>query len=617
MKPKSARSILNNLRYISANLWKWDRPFFFWGPLKGITFVTLPLLGILLQKSALDGILNHLDFRDFWRMILFLTIASAVTGILYHCASVNFAHYQQPNRMRYLVEIEKIFLKCPYQDAENPKTQIELDKVSDLAGTAAPRVGINGFHNGMYEVFVSLLGLLVFGSIAGRLHILLLFLVAAGAAAVGLVEKRADTRQFQLRMEEAPLQKKQDYFRHKLTKSGAGKDIRSYGLKEWLLQKLFKVLQEKERLQKKQTHLLFQKDAALVGIEILQNGAAICFITLSCIGGAIAISDFFVYLTAVLQLSEYVNKLIKSLDLVKYANLDVTEIRSFLDLVPEDGNSDSEQMFSPDQHEAFEIRFDHVYFKYPNSQDWLYEDLNFTIKKGEKIALVGNNGAGKTTIVKLLCGFYPVTKGRILFDGEDTAALPKSLLYQKISAVFQDIFVLPFSVGKNVALCEENEMEPERVRSCLNLAGISEKLPDLSAPMDKRVYESGIELSGGEKQKLVFARALYKQSGCLILDEPTSALDPMAESRLYQKYHEISAHKTTLFISHRLASTSFCDRILLLDKGRIAEEGTHQELLEKGGIYGEMFHLQSQYYQNTESAGNSSPAAGQEVTGHA
>ena len=253
-----------------------------------------------------------------------------------------------------------------------------------------------------------------------------------------------------------------------------------------------------------------------------------------------------------------------------------------------------------DAGEAFEIRFEHVYFRYPQSTDWLYEDLNFTIQKGEKIALVGNNGAGKTTLVKLLCGFYPVTKGRILFDGADIARMEKGALYERISAVFQDIVVLPFSVGKNVALCGEQEMEPERVYRCLKLAGMDKKLPDLSAMMDKRVHEAGVELSGGERQKLVFARAMYKQSGFLILDEPTSALDPLAESRLYQQYHQILQHKTTLFISHRLASTSFCDRILLLDQGRIAEDGTHEELLKKGGAYAKMFRLQSQYYQEYE-----------------
>lgn len=596
MNQKSRYTIQSNLRFLSMDLWKRDRPFFFWGVLKGAAVVALPLLAILLQKSALDGILNHWQFSDFLRVVLLLTTASAAAGVLKHVSTVEMAHYQGLNRMRFLVEMEKVFLRCPYQEAENPRTQVELDRVSDLIGTSAPRTGINGMHNGMYEVFVSVLGLAVFGSMVGKLHFLLLLLVAAGAFGIGMVERRADARSFDLRMQEAPMQKKQEYFRNQLSKSAAGKDIRTYGCQDWLLQKLSAVVEKKEQLQKKQVDTLFWKDTALLGIEILQNAAAICWIAFSCIQGAIAISDFFVYLTAVLQLSEYVGKLIKALDLVKYASLDVTQIRVFLDLEQEEPSAERPM----DAGEAFEIRFEHVYFRYPQSTDWLYEDLNFTIQKGEKIALVGNNGAGKTTLVKLLCGFYPVTKGRILFDGADIARMEKGALYERISAVFQDIVVLPFSVGKNVALCGEQEMEPERVYRCLKLAGMDKKLPDLSAMMDKRVHEAGVELSGGERQKLVFARAMYKQSGFLILDEPTSALDPLAESRLYQQYHQILQHKTTLFISHRLASTSFCDRILLLDQGRIAEDGTHEELLKKGGAYAKMFRLQSQYYQEYE-----------------
>lgn len=592
MKAKTIYTVWNNLKFLFADLWKKDRQFFFWGILKGTTFVLIPLLGITFQKKVLDGILKQWNFEYFLRVVLFLTVCTVFVTILNYWASVGMAHYQGMNRMRFLVDIEKVFLRCPYQKAEDPQVQVELDKVSDLVGTSSPRTGVNGVHNGIYEVFVNVLGLLVFGSMVGNLNILLLLLVTVGSLAIGLVEKWADSREFQFRMQQAPIQKKQDYFRDKLARSQAGKDIRAYGCQEWLLFKLQSVIMEKEKLQKKQVGKIFQKDVALVGIEILQNSAAICWITVSCLKGQIVISDFFVYLTSILQFSEYIGKLMKAMDMVRYANLDVTEIRRFLDMEQENAISQNTE-----KQDAFEICLEHVYFRYPGSSSWLFEDLNLTIKKGEKIALVGNNGAGKTTLVKLLCGFYPVTKGRILFDGEDISRMEKGVLYQKISAVFQDIVILPFSVGQNVAVCQNEHIDEDRVKQCLLKAGIFDKLPDIHAMMDKRIYESGVELSGGERQKLVFARALYKQAGFLILDEPTAALDPVAESRLYQQYYDISRDKTTLFISHRLASTSFCDRIILLEYGKIVEDGTHKSLLAKDGKYAEMFRLQSQYYR--------------------
>lgn len=595
MPRKHSYSTLKNLIYLCVNLWKKDRLFFLWGVLRGISFVIGPLLAILLQKVVLDGIFMQWSFGDILKPVLILVVSTVFIAILNHCATVGMAHHQGLNRMRFLIEMEKVFLRCPYQKVEDSKTQIELDKVSDLLGTSAPRTGVNGMHNGMYEVFVSVLGILVFGFLVGKLHIFLLVLVAAGSLGISFVEKRSDYKEFQLRMQEAPWQKKQDYFQHKLSKSRVGKDIRAYGCQKWLHEKLLSVLKEKEKIQRKQIGKRFQKDAALLGIEIFQNGAAILWITLSCLNGQIAISDFFVYLTAIIQLSEYVGKVIKAVDMVRYANLDVSEIRTFLDMEKENIKQLKDTALS--KQDAFEIRIEHVSFRYPGSEKWLFEDLNLIIKKGEKLALVGENGAGKTTLVKLLCGFYPVSKGRILFDGENISLMDKGWLYEKISAVFQDIVVLPFSVGQNVTLSEKNNFDESRIKKCLAQAGIAEKLPNLYAKMDKRVYESGIELSGGERQKLVFARAIYKQAGFLILDEPTAALDPVAESRLYQQYYEISKDKTTLFISHRLASTSFCDRIILLEQGKIVEDGTHKSLLKVNGRYAEMFRMQSQYYQ--------------------
>ena len=210
IKQTSRYSLKNNISFLWLDLWKKDRPFFFWGILKGVTFVAVPFLGILLQKSFLEGILHHWAFEELLGTVLVLTAVSAAASILNHCATVGVAHYQGLNRMRFLVEIEKVFLRCPYQTAENPGTQVELDKVSDLVGTSAPRTGINGMHNGMYEVFVSILGLIVFGSMVGRIRILLILLVAAGAVGIGMVEKWADSQEFALRMQQAPMQKKQD-----------------------------------------------------------------------------------------------------------------------------------------------------------------------------------------------------------------------------------------------------------------------------------------------------------------------------------------------------------------------------------------------------------------------
>ena len=220
--------------------------------------------------------------------------------------------------------------------------------------------------------------------------------------------------------------------------------------------------------------------------------------------------------------------------------------------------------------------------------------------------MVGLNGAGKTTFVKLLCGFYDPTEGRILVDGQDRSRYSKKSWLAYFSGVFQDAELLPLSLRENLTLGEE--VEQERLQESLRMADLEEKVQKLAATMEKGMdamfgmgsYEDAVDLSGGEKQKLLLARALCKRAPLLVLDEPTAALDPIVESQLYERYRRFSEGRTTLFISHRLASTRFCDRILLMEEGQAVETGTHEELLAAGGKYAWMFQVQSRYYQKKE-----------------
>lgn len=231
------------------------------------------------------------------------------------------------------------------------------------------------------------------------------------------------------------------------------------------------------------------------------------------------------------------------------------------------------------------------------------ENFGLDAREGEPyvVMVVGVNGAGKTTMIKLLCGFYRPDSGQILIGGEDIGNFRKKDLLRLFSAVFQDIYIPPFSVLESVSMREQEKTDRARAENCLRKVGLWEKISSCEAGMDTpmtREIEEGIVLSGGEQQKLLMARALYKDAPILILDEPTAALDPIAESRTYEQFQEMASDKTAIYISHRLASTRFCDRICFLSGGRIAEEGTHEELMKKDGAYREMFLLQSKYYRD-------------------
>lgn len=252
----------------------------------------------------------------------------------------------------------------------------------------------------------------------------------------------------------------------------------------------------------------------------------------------------------------------------------------------------------PVQREAPKIELQHVSFSYPDSREAVLHDLNFTIPIGEKVAVVGVNGAGKTTLMKLICGLLHPTSGKILLNGQDMEQMEAEERYAWFSCAFQDIQFLPLSIRDNIIMDQKEDVG--RVWQCLEWAEMKEVIEELPQQLDtlmeKSLNEDAIDFSGGQRQKLILARALYREAGVLILDEPTAALDALAENDIYEKYARFAKGKTSFFVSHRLSSTRFCDRIFLLDGGDIVEEGTHEELLSSGGLYAHMFALQSKYY---------------------
>ena len=239
-------------------------------------------------------------------------------------------------------------------------------------------------------------------------------------------------------------------------------------------------------------------------------------------------------------------------------------------------------------------------FRYEGSGEDTIQDLNLTIRPGERLALVGPNGAGKTTLIKLMCGLLDPTQGSVLLDGEDIRQYDRRDYYRHFSAVFQQFSTLAGTMAENVAQASGGELDRDRVWACLEKAGVADKIRELPRQEDtqlgREVYLDGVDLSGGQLQRLMLARALYKNGPVVVLDEPTAALDPIAESDLYQKYSDLTGNRTSVYISHRLASTRFCDRVLLIENGGIAEEGTHESLLEQGGRYAYLFSIQSKYY---------------------
>ena len=282
----------------------------------------------------------------------------------------------------------------------------------------------------------------------------------------------------------------------------------------------------------------------------------------------------------------------------------VCDLRAYLEMP--DTPPPTEPLPPPPLDVPPSIAFEEVSFGYELGKPVL-DHVSFRIEAGQRLALVGVNGSGKTTLVKLLCGFCRPWSGRILLGGVDIARIPREQLYRAYSAVFQEFPTFPFTLAENVGMTTGEALDKNRVWDCLDAAGLGDFVRDLprgiDAPMSKVSQDDGVVLSGGQQQRLILARALYKAAPVLLLDEPTAALDPIAESALYEAYATFTRDRTALYISHRLASTRFCDRVILLESGHVLEEGTHEALLKRGGAYARMFETQSRYYKDHPEGG--------------
>lgn len=377
------------------------------------------------------------------------------------------------------------------------------------------------------------------------------------------------------------------------------KDIRIFGLRNWMDEVWDKTMGLYQAFIGRREKAYLWSNVVDLVLSLLRNGIAYAYLIWLTLSQGLSASEFLLYFSAVSGFTQWITGILEQFSELHKESLEISILREFLEW-PEPFQLEGGKHLPKDLDRDYEIRLENVTFRYPMAEKDTLSHIDLTIHPGEKLAVVGLNGAGKTTLVKLICGFLDPTEGRVLLNGEDIRGFNRKDYYALFSAVFQDFSLLEASAAENVAQ-QITDIDEDRVWACLDQAGLTEKfrsLPDgIHTKIGRQVYEEGIELSGGQTQRLMLARALYKNGPILTLDEPTAALDPIAENDIYMKYNEMTAGRTSLFISHRLASTRFCDRILFLENGGIAEEGTHEALLELNGGYAKLFEVQSQYYR--------------------
>ncbi len=413
------------------------------------------------------------------------------------------------------------------------------------------------------------------------------------------INKRIYEWGFIHRDEEAALSSKIDYICDAAENIKLGKDVRIFGMETWLQDIYSSTLRlAKAFLAKREKAYLRANIIDLIMI-LLRNGIAYFYLINLVLQENLSASTFLLYFTAVSSFTAQITGIFSLLSTMHQQSMNISMLREYLE-IPEpfalEGGKPVE--IQPDM--PYEFRFQNVSFRYPGADKDTIHNLNLTIRPGENLAIVGLNGAGKTTFIKLLCGFYDPTEGEVLLNNINIKEFNRREYYKLFSAVFQNYSLLEATIAENISQ-SVSDFDEAKLWECIDKADLTDTIRNLpngvNAHIGRHIYDDGMDLSGGQTQRLLLARALYKNAPIIVLDEPTAALDPIAENNIYLKYHEMTAGKTSVFISHRLASTRFCDRILFFADGVIAEEGTHETLMAQKGHYAELFQVQSKYYQ--------------------
>ena len=449
------------------------------------------------------------------------------------------------------------------------------------------------------NILANLLGFAVYLALLSSLSPLLILVVIATTAAGYFVSRKVNQFGYLHREEEAAYTAEMRYVKRTVTSRAFAKDIRIFGLKPWLMEVWQKSFQLYESFLRRREKHYFLTNLADFLLSLLRNGISYAYLLHLTLTEGLSASTFLLYFTAASGFTQWITGILEQFTQLSKASLEISVVREFLEW-PEGFQLTGGDPIPDAVNGTYELQLEHVTYRYPGAAEDTIHDLSLTLHRGEKVALVGLNGAGKTTLVKLLCGFLDPTQGTVRLNGVDIRKLNRRAYYKLFSAVFQEFSLLEATVAENVAQ-QVAGIDEEKVWQCLENAGLSDAvraLPQgLKTHLGRSIYDDGTELSGGQTQRLMLSRALYRDGAVLVLDEPTAALDPITESEIYLKYSEMTQGKTSLFISHRLASTRFCDRIILLENGSIAEEGSHEALLQAGGSYAKLFSVQRRYYE--------------------
>lgn len=595
MKEKPKYSIGKVLRYMLGQAWTHQKSVIFLGIAFAGLLVLQKLVQLLITPAVLQIVETHGSIFQLFATIGIFTLLILLLSSIREYAELTMTFGRIRVRAMIGKEINLKACTTSYPNTQDAKIKKLYDRASQTGfNNDAPQEHI---FITLRELIQNVAGFAVYLLLLSGFHPALLIVITLTSVVSFCINLRCSNWRYLHRNEFDEHYSKIVYLRKTMESPAMAKDIRIFGLAPWLKELRQKAYAAYDLLFAKRDRLVFWTAAADLLLTFLRNGFAYFYLIHLLLTTGMPVSTFLLYFTAFSGFSEWVTGILNTYDTLRKEALELSAVLEYLNLPEPFRFSEGTPVLAAS---SYTLQLEHVSFRYPGSEQDILSDLNLTIRAGEKLAIVGLNGAGKTTLVRLLCGLYDPAEGRVTLNGQDIRAFDRREYYKLFSAVFQDFSMPDLTVAETVAQDYEN-IDLNKVRACVEKAGLTQAIQALPKGLDthlgKEIFLDGVRLSGGQTQRMMLARALYKDGPILILDEPTAALDPLAENDIYMKYNQMTAGKTSVFISHRLASTRFCDRILFLENGEIKEEGTHEQLLAQNGGYAKLFEVQARYYQ--------------------
>ncbi|MDO5737996.1 MAG: ABC transporter ATP-binding protein [Eubacteriales bacterium] len=592
-RQKPAFSVLNNIFFLLKRILRTDKLYFLLLFLTAIFYVINPLLNSYLPKLMIDGLALDSMAEYLGRLFLFAVLL-AFSKFMIARLEVSVQSRSEGQRFYFLAATTNNMTTLDYQYLTSKDGTDKMFRALNQAAEPNSPVG-KLFGQSMVRFLTALFSVALFGGILIHIHyLLLIFIIGTALLHFGYGYLNASFHERVLQETAAP-RRKTDYIQKKTTGPDYAKDLRVYKMQNWF-PNVYEAL-EKELFfwEKKDRFRDYLGNLLNLLFAVLRDALAYIYLIRLFVSGEISIGTFVFMLGIVRSFATLTGDFFESLNRFQKASPDINEVRAFLSI--EDGLIRDQGASLPTTYDIF---FDNVSFRYSEDGPWVIKDLTLQIENGESLAVVGLNGAGKTTLCSLLIGLLHPTRGRILIGGVDLETLNIYERYKLFSTVFQDCLPIPESISDFIT-CDKEKQDPAGVEQVIKEAKLISKIENLpegaNSLLMKTLNPNGIDLSGGEIQRLCLARALYRNAPINILDEPTAALDPIAERSIYENYFDMTRGKTSIFISHRLASTRFCSRIIFLADGEIKELGTHQELMDAKQEYRRIFEMQAHYYK--------------------